>query len=130
MLVELPDARQFKNEGYRRWFSDTYFDLIVWYDTNKTTIAGFQLCYDKFGRERAITWRKGKGFSHNRIDDGEAAYQHAKMSPILVSDGVFSKEAVSDKFKASSAGIDIEIAELVYEKIRDILNNSHRFFLN
>lgn len=119
MLVELPDARQIKNEGYRRWFSDKYFDLIVWYDADKTTIAGFQLCYDKLGRERAITWHKDKGFLHNSIDDGETAYEHAKMSPILVSDGAFSKETVSDKFKASSIGMNREIADLVYKKIKE-----------
>jgi hypothetical protein len=119
MLVELPNARQFKNESYRRWFSDNYFDLIVWYDINKTTIVGFQLCYDKFGIERAITWHKDKGFSHNRIDDGEAHFEHAKMSPILVSDGVFSKEAIGNKFKELSNGIDPKVVKLVYEKIKE-----------
>jgi hypothetical protein len=30
----------------RRWLSDDYFDLIVWY-TSDDTVHGFQLCYDK-----------------------------------------------------------------------------------
>ena len=119
MLVELPDPRQIKDEGHRRWFSDDYFDLIVWYDLAETTIVGFQLCYDKRGLERAITWQRGRGFSHNRIDDGETVHEHAKMSPVLVSDGVFLKETVSDRFKASSTGIHPNIAELVYKKIRE-----------
>jgi hypothetical protein len=126
MLRELPDARQFKNESYRRWFSDNYFDLIVWYGTDKTTIVGFQLCYDKFDTERAITWHNAKGFSHNRIDDGEAPFEHAKMSPILVSDGAFAKDTIGDKFKAMSVGIDQKVAEFVCEKIRNMLNISSR----
>ena len=38
----------------RRWISDDYFDFIVWYETD-VQIYGFQLCYDKSGRERALT---------------------------------------------------------------------------
>jgi hypothetical protein len=119
MLRELSKSRQIENESYRRWFSDNYFDLIVWYDAGKTTIVGFQLCYDKLGMERAITWHKDKGFSHNRIDDGEAPFEHAKMSPILVSDGVFAKDTIADKFKALSVGIDPNIAEFACAKIKE-----------
>ena len=32
MLVEYRNVRQIRGEGHRRWFSDEYFDLIVWYD--------------------------------------------------------------------------------------------------
>ena len=35
----------------RRWFMDSYFDLIVWYD-DRGNATGFQLCYDKPGRFR------------------------------------------------------------------------------
>jgi hypothetical protein len=129
MLSELLNVRQFKNEGHRRWFSDNYFDLIVWYDDAKAAIAGFQLCYDRTGRERAVTWRKERGFSHNCIDEGEGiSVQLSKMSPILASDGEFSKEAVGEKFKAASSRIDAEIADFVYAKISAYPGTTERSF--
>ena len=91
MLSEINDVKQIENEGYRRWFSDNYFDLIIWYGDEK--IIGFQLCYDKQGSERSLTWIKNRGFSHNKIDDGEKP-GHTKMTPILVADGVFDKEKI------------------------------------
>ncbi len=32
MLKELEDIKQFAGEPKRRWFTDEYFDLIVWQD--------------------------------------------------------------------------------------------------
>ena len=70
MLSEIRNARQVEGEGFRRWFTDDYFDLIVWYGNDRRLI-GFQLCYDKQERERALTWTLEHGFQHNRIDSGE-----------------------------------------------------------
>jgi hypothetical protein len=47
MLNEIANPRQIPGEGPRRWFTDSYFDLIVWYQGASSSIAGFQLCYDK-----------------------------------------------------------------------------------
>jgi len=55
MLTEIRNARQVEGEGFRRWFTDDYFDLIVWYG-DQNAMIGFQLCYDKQGKERALTW--------------------------------------------------------------------------
>ena len=71
----------------RRWIADEYFDLIVWYEA-AGAIHGFQLCYDKPGRERALTWTRERGFSHTAIDSGESR-PTANRTPILVPDGVF-----------------------------------------
>lgn len=111
MLRELRGVRQDPNERYRRWFEDEYFDLIVWYEG--TGVYGFQLCYDTQGRERALTWIRGKGFSHNRVDTGERAVGRSG-TPILVQDGLFDKSLISGKFKAAAAGIDPAVVELVY----------------
>jgi len=35
MLSEIEHTRQIPNEGYRRWFTDESFDLIVWYMNDK-----------------------------------------------------------------------------------------------
>ena len=73
MIHEVKRTRQVPGEGFRRWFTDSDFDLIVWYEGQDEDgpIAGFQLCYDKQGAERALTWRRATGFSHEKVDDGE-----------------------------------------------------------
>ncbi len=115
MLSEIRDARQVEGEGYRRWFTDDYFDLIVWYDDDRR-LVGFQLCYDKQGRERALTWTLAHGFQHNRIDSGEVP-GHSKMTPIIIADGAFNPRPVAERFRPASARIDPLIASFVLDTI-------------
>lgn len=115
MLKEEKNVRQYQGEGRRRWFYDNYFDLITWHDA-KDDISGFQLCYDKGGSERVLTWQKSKGYSHNKIDDGEVPGEH-KKTPILVVDGKFNKSAIAEKFGRDSKEIDKNIAKFVYKKL-------------
>ena len=115
MLYEVKDVKQFEDEGPRRWFTDNSFDLIVWYDRRKS-ITGFQLCYDKENRERCLTWKKESGYSHNSIDSGEIPGQ-AKMSPILVADGLFEGKRIAGQFRKESARIDGKVADFVYKKL-------------
>ncbi|MGA2976960.1 MAG: hypothetical protein ABSF77_16760 [Spirochaetia bacterium] len=115
MLAEIRNARQIEGEGFRRWFMDEYFDLIVWYDDDHSLI-GFQLCYDKQNRERALTWTLDHGFQHNRIDSGEVP-GHAKMTPVIIADGVFSRDPVAERFRKASRDMDPDIARLVYETV-------------
>lgn len=115
MLTESRYIKQHKNESYRRWFSDEYFDLIVWYD-KKGNIDSFQLCYDKFKNERVFSWGKKGGFVHEKIDDGEIPGE-LKKTPILLPDGAFEKERIAERFKRSSRDIDHNVAQFVYEKI-------------
>ena len=114
MLTETKDVRQIPDEGFRRWFSDGDFDLIVWYAAGK--IDGFQLCYDKGHRERALTWHRPRRYLHTRVDDGDRTEGY-KMTPILVRDGVFEHEQVAERFRAASANIDPEIAHLVHSTL-------------
>lgn len=116
MLSEIHNARQVKGEGFRRWFTDEYFDLIVWYDDDRRLI-GFQLCYDKLQRERALTWTREHGFQHNRIDSGEVP-GHSKMTPVIIADGAFNRDPVADRFQMACANIDPSIASFVSETIR------------
>ena len=114
MLREIKNVRQHAEEGYRRWFVNDFFDLIVWY--NKGTVTGFQLCYDKTGNERSLTWNRDRGYSHNKIDDGEVT-GHNKMTPILVADGLFDKNSIAEKFRSAGRGIDAELAAFIYNKL-------------
>lgn len=99
MLRELRHVRQIQGEGIRRCFRDPYFELIVWYDDEESLI-GFQLCYDRQGRERAFTWWKDHGFRHDRVDDGD-----------------FPSHKVAERFLRESAQLDPEIALLVFEML-------------
>ena len=115
MLVELKNVRQIKGEGRRRWFRDESFDLIVWYTGDE--MVGFQLCYKKNNREHALTWRADGGYSHNRIDDGERVFV-SKMTPILVADGAFDRESVSQRFLAAARNLEPELAAFIHEKLK------------
>jgi len=62
MLREVPNVRQIKGESKRRWFSDDYFDLIIWLDETDE-IVGFQL-----GRDRGHKIISFLKFKHRLID--------------------------------------------------------------
>jgi hypothetical protein len=115
MLSEIPNARQVVGEGVRRWFTDEFFDLIVWYGDEQSPI-GFQLCYDKQARERALTWTRANGYRHDRVDAGEIP-GHAKMTPVIVADGAFNRNAVWRRFKKECVTIDPDISAFVLEKL-------------
>jgi len=115
MLHEVKNARQVTGEGFRRWFTDQYFDLIVWYGDDRS-IEGFQLCYDKSVKERALTWRRGRGFVHEKVDDGEMPLA-AKMTPILLPDGHFDARGITSRFRAASAKMDREVAQFVLDTL-------------
>lgn len=117
MLKEIQDTRQIPGEGVRRWFTDEYFDLIVWY-ADEGSIDGFQLCYDKEKRERALTWRRSGSYVHEAVDDGEL-YGRNKMTPVMVQDGVFDKTEVSGKFRKHASGIESELTSFVLEKLME-----------
>lgn len=116
MLREITPARQVSDEPPRRWFAGNALDLIVWYSASGE-IQGFQLCYSKGHDEHALTWWKGKGFFHDRIDDGEGRPDDQKMTPILLPDGSFDKERVISQFRDNSAEIDQELVQFVVRTI-------------
>ena len=112
MLKEISPTRQIAGEPYRRWFSDERFDLIVWYAA-QGEIIGFQLCYRAWPDEKALTWFKGEGFSHNRIDQGEGRPDRHKMTPILLPDGEFDAALVRKRFTAVSGDLDPQVVAIV-----------------
>ena len=118
MLHEITETRQIPDEKPRRWFNDDTMDLIVWLDDNND-IDSFQLCYDKPFAEHALTWRKGSGFMHNRVDDGEGNPGSHKGTPILVPDGEFNLQTIAEKFRQAAPEIDDRVAEFVYQTLRD-----------
>lgn len=117
MLEELLPTRQIPGEPPRRWFASDDLDLIVWCRDDGTPI-GFQLCYDKRGNERAITWKPAQGFRHTAVDDGERFGASHKASPILVADGVFDATFVEQMFIYASGRLPPAVTEFVANAIR------------
>ncbi len=117
MLREFPNVRQIPGESKRRWFSDEYFDLIVWLN-EKDDIVGFQLCYDILKGQRALTWYEETGFSHHRVDDGESKHGKLKATPVLVPDGRFDSQKIVRRFQEASKNIEERIAAFVYNKLK------------
>jgi hypothetical protein len=115
-LYEIQDVRQIDGEPKRRWFSDDFFDLILWLDESGG-LLGFQLCYDKRRNQHALTWRADSGYLHNRVDEGESRPGKFKAAPVLMPNGRFSKEMIAMLFLRASRGLERWIAEAVYEKI-------------
>ncbi len=113
MLKEYTHVRQIQGESKRRWFSDEYFDLIVWFDEDDK-IVGFQLCYDINRTHRALTWQQHTGFTHHKIDDGENRPGKVKASPVLVPDGLFDSLTIARRFRGASQHIDTNVADFVY----------------
>jgi hypothetical protein len=116
MLTEFLNLRQRSDEPRRRWFQSADEDLIVWFGEDDA-IVGFQLCYDRSRAERALTWRAGEGYSHMRVDDGEAIGQTRKSTPVLLPDGAFDPQAMLARFLAISAEVPAEVAQFVRAKI-------------
>ena len=117
MIYEIKYARKYDGGRRVRWFLDDFFDLAIWFDEAEN-IASFQLSYDKYSDEHAITWKRDKGFLHEKIDDGEIPGRH-KKSPILMPDGLFPKKSIADRFEKESKNIHPAIREFVHKKILD-----------
>jgi hypothetical protein len=117
MLQESEYVRQVIGEPKRRWFSDDYFDLIVWVNESNT-ILSFQLCYDKVAQPRALNWQS-EGYAHLGIDDGESRTGKPKATPILVPDGTFNKDGVVAAFEKACGEMDSQVSKFVLDKIKD-----------
>lgn len=116
MLRDEPIRRK-GNDLPRRWTSDDYFDLIVWYESD-ASVYGFQLCYDKYGAEKALTWTRQKGFAHRVVDNGE---QNAtrNRSPILAQHVPFLEEKVVEAFHKRSGLLSESVRNLVLVKLQE-----------
>jgi hypothetical protein len=113
MLTEYKNVRQIIGEPRRRWFSDDFFDLIVWF-SKENFILGFQLCYDMGGSQRALTWKRPDAYFHQRIDDGEGRPGKHKATPILVPDGRFNYKLIASRFQKESVNIEPVISKFIY----------------
>ncbi len=115
MLAEWANVRQIAGEPERRWFSDEDHDLIVWEAEGR--VVGFQLCYDKKGSERALTWTEEHGYSHDAVDNGETQPGTPKRTPILMLDGYFNADRVAEEFRDAAAKLPSDIVAFVESRV-------------
>lgn len=116
-LTEVVPVRQVPGEPRRRWFASDELDLIVWSDHSGAPSA-IQLCYNMPRTEHALTWKPDAGFLHAVVDDGENRGGKYKRTPLLVMDGHFDANRVSERFAQASALLPSDIAEFVSTKLR------------
>ena len=116
MLKEITKVKQIQGEPSRRWFASEDMEIIVW-NSDNVAPDGFQLCYRQGKEEKALTWISGRGFSHERIDNGEGNPTRRKMTPILIPDGSFEKGRIIEILKEESVAMDASIAEFVFKTI-------------
>ena len=100
----------------RRWISDDYFDLVLWYEADPEQVYGFQLCYGKPIDERALTWTRERGFSHQAIDTGEASPM-SNRTPVLTAASTFPAGQVRAEFEARSASLPEELRHFILHKL-------------
>jgi len=118
-MIETIQENRAQGRSHRRWFSDEYFDLIVWQDADNDDILRFELCYGKNRDEHAFVWNQQSGHSHFKVDDGEDVSGKHKMSPIFMADGYFDRATITAKFLEAGKGIDQKISQFVYNKLKD-----------
>ena len=94
--------------------ADNDIELIVWFGASGE-IEGFQLCYYLIDNEYALTWRKGKGYSHNKIDEGEDT-PLKNLSPILIPDGIPAIQRLSRLFAENSGAVEDAIRRFVLDR--------------
>ncbi|MBT3275974.1 MAG: hypothetical protein HN368_22690 [Spirochaetales bacterium] len=118
-MYEIKYVQQRQGERLRRWFTDDYWDLFIWIEETGE-ISEFQLCYGKPNEERALDWNRNRGYRHSKVSESSSGRIGPSMeTPILVQDGLFSKETTTERFLNDSTGIDPKVRDFVHQKIRD-----------
>lgn len=111
-MREHAGVRQIPGEARRRWFTSDEFDLIVRVAETGAFI-GFELCYDKPGHERSLSWSPSTGFSHMAVDSGEPRPGRYKETPILIPDASCDIVQVYQAFLAASRTLPRDVAAFV-----------------
>jgi hypothetical protein len=121
-LAENVNVRQRPEEGFRRWFVNSYFDLILWYDAQGGDLTGFQICYSRNKWEREFTWTRQYASSHLVSDSFIEAGVSPLSAGVLQGDGGMIPESVVARFEADSADsteLERGLRTFIVEKIRE-----------
>lgn len=105
----------------RLWFSDIDHDVFVWLDNNRPVVS-FQFSYNKIHNEHIIVWQMDKGYSHDKIDNGEPGNGCYKMTPIMIPDGEADYPKLANEFKHISREIEPSLADFIFQKLSGFSN--------
>lgn len=100
----------------RQWYSSEDMDLILWLNDDGQP-KGFQLCYDKGQGEKALTYKNDEGYLHTNVDTGDARDGRYKGAPVMLPDGEFSFESVTQRFRYEASALDSELVDYVTAKL-------------
>ena len=98
----------------RRWFSDEFFELILWHGEGGSVIA-FQLCYARPKSEHALLWSQAEGYSHQRVLSGDT--RPFKRAPVFAPAGLFPRDHVLAEFSKRSVALPPEIRSFVVARL-------------
>ena len=116
MLRLIKTNKQSINHLQRLWFTDNQHDLFVWLTANDTPVC-FQFSYNKLHDEHTLNWHRHRGYSHEKIDNGEHTPGNYKMTPIMIPDGEINREKITRLFQSISQDIEPELATFIQHKI-------------
>ena len=120
MMREILGVAQDGTEVQRRWFHDDYFDLFVW-QTDKSEITSFQLCYGLDSSERALEWRKDHGW----FQDGKTTVEPVPrkiLSTVLATpslSGADPAEPIESRFEFAARDLPDAIRTGVAARLRE-----------
>ena len=117
MMREIEGVVQAESSSRRRWFHDEYFDLFVW-QSGGLEIESFQLCYGIDSSERALEWRKNRGFFHDGVKPATVAPEGSADTSRADSREP-SAQAMSSRFDFAARALPEDIRGAVTAKIRD-----------
>ena len=117
MMREIEGVIQGDSASRRRWFHDEYFDLFVW-QNSADEIESFQLCYGIDSSERALEWRKNRGFFHDGAKAGVAVPDNT-IDTRRAEGREPSAEAMSSRFDFAARALPEELRVAVTARIRE-----------
>lgn len=117
-LSENRGVRQRPDEGFRRWFVNDYFDLIVWYEHRDGPMVGFQLCYSRGIDERAFTWNRGTRSSHY-VSAGGDERAHWLATAVLHGDAGPVPQHVVDRLREERGDVEDTLLGVIEREIGD-----------
>jgi hypothetical protein len=126
MLREIRNIVQRSLVRRKRWFHDDDFDLYVWQAPDGVVLE-LQLCYERgTSREKALTWKRGIGYAHYRVDSGEATAT-ARQTPVMCAGGRFGGWRIREKLVGAAVDLEPAIAAFVLGKVAEHCDPPRRF---
>jgi hypothetical protein len=115
MMREIEGVVQGEPATRRRWFHDEYFDLFVW-QNSAHEIESLQLCYGIDSSERALEWRKNRGFFH---DGAKAPAPEGILDARPAAGSEPSAAAMTSRFEFAARALPDDIRDAVMARIRE-----------